>query len=80
MLAEDGEVMKYRIHYASFCKGAEPSRQDHVKVIDAATDEEAICAYEAFKKEMENSQQWVSYLVQGGLVRIDQEERTTRII
>ncbi len=72
--------MKYRIHYASFCKGAEPSRKDEVKVIDVATDEEAIRTYEAFKKEMESSKQWVSYLVQGGLVRIDQEERTTRII
>lgn len=74
-----GEIrMRYRIPYSVH---SQSGSQDMVEIIEAATNEEAVREHAKFKraKEANNGRYHYSYLV-GGLIRVDQEEITTRIL
>ena len=70
--------MKYRIPYTACWKGGSSME---VETIEASSDEEAIQKFHEFKSEKEknNGKFSDSYLVSETLIRVDQEEITTRI-
>jgi len=77
-------MAKYRIYYTIHSPGTVFGSDSHVLVetVEAEDDGAAIRKYNAFKrkKEAENEKggYW-TYSFKGGLIRIDQEELTTRI-
>ena len=74
--------MKYRILYTQLSRNG---TWELVKVIEAETDESAVAKYQKFKNYAESGRRSLfqrlfrSYIVKG-LIRIDQEEITTKIL
>jgi len=71
--------MKYRIHYSSHSSLG--SKDDCSEEVELATDQTAVEEFERRKKEAyENRGKYAVARLYHWMERIDQEERTTRII